>query len=359
MNPWRRSSMKRQRAQTLLSLSLIAALALHANAGVAGQPENASVRHTSVNQEAAAVIEAPDEQSTRARSPVDPGAVQRGSRSPPPQQRLPSEGKLTMAAEPAPRKKAAPTNKQKRRAEANRRKQQALARQEAERRAADELKRATAERIKELLALAQRDYAEGRLLEPPQDNAADRYQAVLALDPTQLEALAGAQRLIEIFAAEAERTAAAGDQGRTRQYISRIRALQPEDASLTELDARLKALNASPVLLSARQQERYTRSAQSIERAYEHLQQQPLDMQAIDQAMDEYDRAAGLVALAPGLPLLKDRIIVAFPAATRAELARDNSRRALKVVQLARERGWLTPELESIERTVKAGTMRR
>ncbi len=359
MKPWRRSYMEWQRTPTLPSLSLIAALVLHANVGVAGQPENVSVRRTSVEQAAAVAIKAPDEQPTRSVGPASPKVLQR-QWAPPLQQRMPSEVELRMAAaEPEPRKKATPTNKQKRRAETNRRKQQTLARQEAEQRAAEELKRATAERIKELLALAQRDYAEGRLLEPPKNNAADRYQEVLALDPTQLAALAGAQRLIEILAAEAERTAAAGDKDRTRQYISRIRALRPEDASLKELDARLQALNASPVVLSDRQQERYSRSAQSIERAYEHLQQQPLDMQAIDQAIDEYDRAAGLVAHAPGLPMLKDRIIIAFPAATQAELARDNSRRALRVVKMARERGWLTPELESLERTVKAGTLRR
>ena len=234
-----------------------------------------------------------------------------------------------------------------------RRKQTAQAQQEAERRAAEERQRVKEEQVKELLGRAQRDYAAGRLIEPAINNAADRYKEALALDPTNLEALAGAQRIADILAEETKHAAAAGDVTRTRLYIAQIRALQPDDPALLELEARLNALLSSPVVLSARQQERYDRSAQSIEKANQALQNQRLDMDAIDLAMEEYDRAANLVPQAPGLPMLKDRIIVAFPAATRLELASDNSKRALKVVQMARKRGWFSPELELLETRAK------
>ena len=252
--------------------------------------------------------------------------------------------------EAAPRTKARATTKAKRKQEALAKQ---LAKQQAEQREAEERERLRAEKIRDLLAKAQRDYAEGRLIEPAVNNAAARYKEALALDPTQLEALAGAKRIVAIIAGEAEHAAAAGDLASTQRYIAVIRTLQPDDPALLELEARAQALMSSPVVLSARQQERYSRSAQSIERAHAALKDQPLDMQALDTAIDEYDRAATLVAQAPGLPMLKDRILVAFPAATRAELTADNSKRALKVVQMARARGWFNPELEMLEAEAK------
>jgi hypothetical protein len=44
---------------------------------------------------------------------------------------------------------------------------------------------------------------------------------------------------------------------------------------------------------------------------------------------------------------------VAFPSAARAEIESFNSRRALRLVQRARDRGWFTPELEALEQTAK------
>jgi hypothetical protein len=206
-----------------------------------------------------------------------------------------------------------------------------------------------AQRIRDLLARAQLDYSEGRVFEPPNNNAATHYQEVLSLDPLQAQALAGTRRIADILAAEAERAALAGDQPRTLQYILQIRALQPRHSSLQGLDARYQALLVNPVMLSSRQKDRYNRSAQSIDEAYGALKNQPIGLITLDEVIDEYDRAEGLVAQAPGLPKLEDRIILAFPAATRAELANAEPRRALRLVQMARKRGWFTQELEPLE----------
>ena len=206
-----------------------------------------------------------------------------------------------------------------------------------------------AQRIRDLLARAQLDYSEGRVFEPADNSAAALYQQVLTLDPKQPQALAGTRRIADILAAEAERAALAGDQPRTLQYILQIRALQPKHPSLQGLDARYQALLANPVVLSVRQKDRYNRSAQSIDEAYNALKNRPLGLVTLDEVIDEYDRAESLVAQAPGLPKLEDRIILAFPAATRAELANEEPRRALRLVQMARKRGWFTQELEPLE----------
>ena len=173
------------------------------------------------------------------------------------------------------------------------------------------------------------------------------------LDPTQPQALAAAQRITNILATETEYVALAGDQTRTQQYILQIRALQPNDASLAGLEARYQGLLANPVILSTRQQDRYTRSAQSIDEAYDALKNQPLGLETISQVIRRYDRAAGLVAQAPGLPKLEDRIILAFPAAVRAELTAKDPRSASLLVQLARKRGWFAEELDPLEMQAK------
>jgi hypothetical protein len=342
MEQLHRPSPARPRALLPFALTVLALLGLQTPAAWAEPAENKATRTPSevILRPVAAEKDAARVLPTSAPGSGQPTASQAGSKI-----------KVT-ADDKAPRKKAPTPAKQ------NKRRQQGLASQAGEERAVidsgEQRQQLTAARIQQLLAQAKRDSDAGRLLEPPRNNAAAAYREVLALDPSQLEALLGAKRIIRIVAAEAERTAAAGDRGRTQQYIAAIRALQPNDPALPELEARLKAMQESPVVLSVRQQERYGRSAASIERAYEALQSQPLDQQAIDAAMGEYARAESLVAQAPGLPMLKDRIIVAFPAATRNELAKDNSRRALKVISVARARGWVTPELEMLEQTAKA-----
>jgi hypothetical protein len=206
-----------------------------------------------------------------------------------------------------------------------------------------------ARRISELLAQAQLDYSEGRVFEPTDNNAAVRYKEILTLDPTQQQALAATQRIANILAAEAERVALAGDQSRTLQYILQIRALQPNHISLAGLEARYQGLLANPVVLSGRQQDRYNRSAQNIADAYDKLKNQPLGLETMEQVVRRYDRAAGFVDRAPGLPKLEDRIILAFPAAVRAELTAKDPRGAYLVVQLARRRGWFSQEMEPLE----------
>jgi hypothetical protein len=236
----------------------------------------------------------------------------------------------------------------KRKAQPNLRMQQAVA-QVADERAAEK----RAEKIRDLLARAQLDYSEGRVFEPTDNNAAARYKEVLTLDPTQPQALTATQRIADILATEAQNVALAGDAPRTLQYVLQIRALQPRHPSLQGLEARYQALLANPVVLSARQQDRYRGSAERIDDAYDVLKNQPASKLTMDRVISRYDRAKKLVGEAPGLPKLEDRIIIAFPAAVRAELAADEPRRAYNLVQTARKRGWATDELNGLEEQAK------
>lgn len=265
-----------------------------------------------------------------------------------PQPAVSAAPKSTLAASAGATVPPKPVRPAKRKAQPNLRMRQAVA-QVADERAAEK----RAEKIRDLLARAQLDYSEGRVFEPTDNNAAARYKEVLTLDPAQPQALAATQRIADILATEAQNVALAGDAPRTLQYMLQIRALQPKHPSLQGLEARYQALLANPVVLSARQQDRYRGSAERIDDAYVVLRNQPASKLTMDRVISRYDRAKKLVSVAPGLPKLEDRIIIAFPAAVRAELAADEPRRAYSLVQTARKRGWLSDELTALEEQAK------
>lgn len=210
------------------------------------------------------------------------------------------------------------------------------------------------EQIRELLTDAKREYERGALLEPAGANAADRYRAILQLQPQHQEALAGMQRIAGVLVSQAERTMLTGNRESTGRLLAQIRSIQPEHPRLAELQADLAQLESTPHDLTRRQQADLDRAARYIDKANEYLARTPLDLRAADAATDQYDRASGLAPLAPGLPYLRERIIAAYAVAAQTELNNGEEGRASKVIGLARKRSWLSPELEQLENGMKA-----
>ena len=213
--------------------------------------------------------------------------------------------------------------------------------------------------VGELLAKAKSEYARGALLEPAGDSAADHYRAVLHLQSQNSEALAGMHRIAEILVAEAERTTVAGDGKSTERLITQIRSVQSEHPKLADLQAGLVKLESTPPDLTRRQQADLGKAARYIAKANEYLARTPMDLRMADAVTDEYDRASAVAPLAPGLPYLRERIIVAYAAAVQTELNNNEEKRASKVIGLARKRNWFSPDLERLENRVKAPTTQR
>ncbi len=226
---------------------------------------------------------------------------------------------------------------------------------EAEQQAAAQA--AKQEQIQKLLASAQALYVQGSLALPSGASAADRYQEVLQLQPGQPEAMAGKQRIADVLVQEAEHAQSARDAAALRSLIPQIAWVQPGHPKLAELQSQLTALEASPTELTRRQAANLERAARHVARAYELLERKPYDIRAADAATDEYDRAASAVAMAPGLPLLKERLISSYPEAVRTELNDNDIKNALKMINLARKRKWLSPELEQMEAGIQQGTV--
>ena len=209
------------------------------------------------------------------------------------------------------------------------------------------------EEILDLLAKAKSEYAQGFLLEPSGANAADRYLAILKLQPQHPEALAGVQRISDILVAEATRAEVVGNAQSATRLIDQIRALQPEHPALVGLEAGLAQMRVAPVEPTRRQQAGLEKAAGYIAKANEYLERKPMNLRTADAATQQYDRASTAAPLAPGLPYLKVRIIAAYAAAAQTEWDSKEPKRALKMISYARTRNWFSPELEQIENRIK------
>ena len=205
------------------------------------------------------------------------------------------------------------------------------------------------ELIQRLLAAAKSAYAVGAFTHPDGDSAADRYREVLKLQPNQPEAVAGLQRIADVFVEEARHAQSVSDAAALRKFVAEVKRVNPNHRVLPELESALVDLESSRVARNRRDAADLERVSKHIAKSYWYLDRKPFDLRAADAATNQYDLAAALVPMAPGLPLLKERIVSAYPVAVRTELAGKDTKRALRMISNARKRNWFSSELEELE----------
>ncbi|HEU5136366.1 MAG TPA: serine/threonine-protein kinase [Steroidobacteraceae bacterium] len=252
------------------------------------------------------------------------------------------------AAEQA-RKRALAEQKKKRLAAQQRLAEIALEREAATRREQDE-------EVRNLLTAAKAAYAVGAVTQPAGDSAADRYRAVLKIRPDQPEARAGMERILNVLVTEARHAQSVGDPVALRKATTEISRLQPDHRQLPELEVALAAVESSPSGRTRREAADLEKVSRYIARSYELLGKKPFDMRAADAATKQYDLAASLVPMAPGLPTLKERLIEYYSVAVRTELSAKDSRRtqrAERMIAYARKRNWMSADLEELEFSIK------
>lgn len=211
--------------------------------------------------------------------------------------------------------------------------------------------------IQELLSRAKLEYDAGALWQPAGASAADRYREILQLQPGRAEAVAGALRVANVLASEAQSSEAAGDIYTSKLLVEQIQLLQPDHQKLGELRARLEQLVASPVSPSLRDRARLEKAARYIARAEEALGHQPLDYRAATDAVKQYDNAVSAAGSAPGLPSLQERLIAACAAAVRTELSNNDPKSALKLINLAHKHNWASEDLDQLEASMRSSGM--
>lgn len=93
--------------------------------------------------------------------------------------------------------------------------------------------------INKHLAAAEKALKAGRLTTPAKDNAHKYYQMVLALEPTNVAARAGLQKIVNQYIQFIERAKAKGKQNMAKRYLQRAQAILPEDLNLQRIQAEL------------------------------------------------------------------------------------------------------------------------
>ena len=247
----------------------------------------------------------------------------------------------------ARRKRLSEERRQRKEEEANR-----VAQEAADLRA-EQLKAQEA-RIQQMLVEAKNEYAAGALWKPAGANAADNYRAILKMEPDRGEALAGAQRVANVLAAEAAQTESVGDVYNAKLLIDQIESLQPGHPKLAGLQAKLVQLESAPTSPDAVARDRLTRAAKFMAKVEEDLGHNPLDYRAVDDATGQYDKAVSAAPMAPGLPLLQERLIGAYATAIQTEINNHDPKRAHKLINTAHKRKWTSDALDQAEATLQA-----
>jgi hypothetical protein len=103
-------------------------------------------------------------------------------------------------------------------------------------------------RIAALLAIAQEDFVAGRYVSPPDANALQGYLDVRALDPDNPHVREALVDLYPFAAQKAELALAGGDSAEAARIVALLKLAAPEALGLAELDQRVSAAQAAPVI---------------------------------------------------------------------------------------------------------------
>ena len=93
-----------------------------------------------------------------------------------------------------------------------------------------------------LLEAAADDFEHDRLITPPGDNAHDRLLVVLALDPDNLQATEGLERIVERYLEFASRAAERSHFARARSMLDRARVVQRNHPEIQALEQQVTLL---------------------------------------------------------------------------------------------------------------------
>jgi len=92
------------------------------------------------------------------------------------------------------------------------------------------------ERVQVLTAKALNQSARGNLVSPKDDNAADSYRAILALDPDNSVAAQGMHSIVQRLIANAQSAAFAGESDKAQKFVAAARAIDPDASGLGEFE---------------------------------------------------------------------------------------------------------------------------
>jgi TonB family protein len=92
------------------------------------------------------------------------------------------------------------------------------------------------ERVQTLTAKALGQFSRGNLVAPKDDNAADSYRAILAIDPGNSVAAQGMRSIVQRLVANAQSASFAGEQDKALKFVAAARVIDPDAPGIAEID---------------------------------------------------------------------------------------------------------------------------
>jgi len=210
------------------------------------------------------------------------------------------------------------------------------------------------DRFADLLARAELAFSEGRLADPPGDNALDYYLAVLAAEPTHEKARDGLAAVVDALFARAENALLGGSLDAAAASLDEIRKAAPTSGRLAFLDTQLARAREDAANAAARGTDKAASAApaagglspasqaeleKALDTAGSRLRRGELLDPAADSALHNVDRATQLAPNDPRVVRIRGELRDALISSARAVLDAGELNAGVRLADAARGLG--------------------
>ena len=211
------------------------------------------------------------------------------------------------------------------------------------------------DRFADLVASAELAFSQGRLADPPGDNALDYYLNVLAAEPTHEKARDGLASVVDALFAQAENALLMGSLDAAATSLDAIRKTAPTSGRLAFLDAALARSRADAAKPAARGNDKAASAAPAatgdsspaaqaelekvLDTASTRLRRGELLEPAGDSALRNLDRATQLAGNDPRVIRLRSELAAALISSARTALDAGDLTGGVRLADAARTLG--------------------
>jgi protein TonB len=226
---------------------------------------------------------------------------------------------------------------------------------------------APADRFAELVASGELAFSEGRLADPPGDNALDYYLTVLAADPTHEKARDRLASVVDALFAQAENDILGGSLDAAAGTLDQIRKAAPTSGRLAFLDTQLARARDDAANAAARSTDKGASAApaagglspasqaeleKALDTAGSRLRRGELLDPSNDSALRNVDRATQLAPNDPRVVRVRAELTAALIAAARAVLDAGDLNAGARLADAARGLGAETGAMAVLDQKI-------
>ena len=224
------------------------------------------------------------------------------------------------------------------------------------------------DRFADVVASAELAVSEGRLADPPGDNALDDYLNVLATEPTHEKARDGLASVVDTLFAQAENALLMGSLDAAATALEAIRKASPTSGRLAFLDAELARARADAAKPAARGSDKAASGVsptgdspaaqaeleKALDTASTRLRRNELLDPAGDSALRNLDRATQLAGNDPRVIRLRGELTAALISSARAVLDTGDLSAGVRLADAARTLGADAAAMSVVDQKIAA-----